>query len=79
MQVEREDILELLNELVPGVDFENSDSLVDDELVDSLDIINIVSELMDRYDVDINVDDLVPENFNSVDSIIHLIEEKIGF
>ena len=77
MQVEREDILELLSGLCPGVDFENSDSLIDDELIDSLDIISIVSELLDKYDIEISVDDLVPENFNSVDDIMNLVEGKL--
>ena len=77
MQPDREEIIEILSELCPGVDFENSDSLVDDELIDSLDIISIVTELMDKYDIEISVDDLVPENFNSVDDIIDLVKEKL--
>jgi acyl carrier protein len=77
MQPDREEIIEILSELCPGVDFENSDSLIDDELIDSLDIISIVTELMDKYDIEISVDDLVPENFNSVDDIIDLVKEKL--
>jgi acyl carrier protein len=77
MQPDREEIIEILSELCPGVDFENSDSLIDDELIDSLDIISIVTELMDKYDIEISVDELVPENFNSVDDIIDLVKEKL--
>lgn len=77
MQPDREEIIEILSELCPGVDFENSDSLIDDELIDSLDIISIVTEMMDKYDIEISVDDLVPENFNSVDDIIDLVKEKL--
>ena len=70
----REKILEILTELCPGVDFEHETALIDDGLVDSLDIVSIVTELMDTFDVEINVEDLQPENFNSVDAMVELIE-----
>ena len=74
----REKILEILTELCPGVDFEHETALIDDGLVDSLDIVSIVTELMDAFDVEINVDDLQPENFNSVDAMVDLIERARG-
>ena len=70
----REKILEILQEICPGVDFETETALIDDGLVDSLDIVSIVTELMDAFDVEINVEDLQPENFNSVDAMVELIE-----
>ena len=74
----REKLLEILTELCPGVDFEHETALIDDGLVDSLDIVSIVTELMDAFDVEINVDDLQPENFNSVDAMVDLIERARG-
>lgn len=71
----REQVISILSELCPGVDFEHETALIDDGLVDSLDIVNIVTELMDVFDVEINVEDLLPENFNSVDAIAQLIEQ----
>lgn len=73
-----EKLIELLNETCPGVDFENSKALIDDGLVDSLDLVTIVSAIMDEYDVIISVDDLLPENFNSVSAILDMIERLRG-
>ncbi len=70
----REQIIEILTEICPGVDFEQETSLIDDGLIDSLDIVAVVTDLMDTFDVQLGVDDLTPENFNSVDAICQLIE-----
>ena len=70
----RERVIAILSEICPGVDFEHETALIDDGLVDSLDIVSIVTELMDTFEVEITVDDLQPENFNSVDAIVRLIQ-----
>ena len=72
----REQIIETLTEICPGVDFEQETSLIDDGLIDSLDIVAVVTELMEAFDVELGVDDLTPENFNSVEAIEELIESK---
>ena len=74
----REQIIEILTENCPGVDFEQETSLIDDGLIDSLDIVAVVTDLMDTFDVQLGVDDLTPENFNSVDAICQLIERAQG-
>ena len=74
----RERIIEILTEICPGVDFEQETSLIDDGLIDSLDIVAVVTDLMDTFDVQLGVDDLTPENFNSVDAICQLIERAQG-
>ena len=58
------------------MDFEAETALVDDESLESLDIVTIVSEIKDVFDVEITVDDLVPENFNSVEAILALIQAR---
>ena len=74
----REQVISILSELCPGVDFEHETALIDDGLVDSLDIVSIVSELMDTFGVEISVEDLQPENFNSVGAIVKLIQAAQG-
>lgn len=72
------ELLNLLKENCPGVDFENSNSLVDDEILESLDIVTIVSAIMDEYNVEVSVEDLIPENFNSVSAMYDLITRLKG-
>lgn len=72
----KEQLLAILTEAVPGVDFEQETALVDDEILESLDIVTIVSELKDVFDVEITVDDLVPENFNTVEAMLALIQTR---
>ena len=71
-----EELLAILTEAVPGVDFELETSLVDDEILESLDIVTIVSEIKDAFDVEITVDDLIPQNFNSAEAMLALIEAR---
>ena len=72
----KEELLQILTEAVPGVAVEAETALVDDEILESLDIVTIVSEIKDVFDVEITVDDLVPENFNSVEAILALIQAR---
>ena len=68
-----EELLEILKEIRPDVDFENETKLIDDKKLDSFDIISIVSEINEAFEVDINVNDLLPENFNTVSAMYELI------
>ena len=67
-------ILAILQEIRPDVDFENEKKLIDDEILDSFDIISIVAEFNDAFDIEIDVDDLEPDNFNTVEAMQELIE-----
>lgn len=70
----KEQLLNILNDLRPDVEFENSSTLIDDGILDSFDIINLVGELNDTFDIEITVEDILPANFNSVESILSLIQ-----
>ena len=69
------EIVEILKSVRPGIDVKST-ALVDDELLDSFDIVTLVSELIDTFNVDISVEDIIPDNFNSVEAINKLIEGK---
>ncbi len=67
-------LYQILHDCCPDIDFEHETKLVDDGILESLDIVMIVSELSEQYDIEIDVDDLVPENFNSAQAIYALIQ-----
>lgn len=69
----KETLMEILNDLRPDVEFEKETKLIDDGILDSFDIVSLVSELNSEFDVEINVMDLEPENFNTVDAMMELI------
>ena len=69
-------LLQILTETCPGVDFTKETALVDDGFLESLDLVTIVSEIMATFDIELNVDDLLPENFNSVPAMLCLIQSR---
>lgn len=69
-----EALMEILKNLHPDVDFETCTTLVDDRIIDSFDIVTIISEINDEYDVVIPAEDIVPENFNSAKALYELIQ-----
>ena len=73
-----EQIMEMLNELRPEFDFEDSDDFVMDGLLDSFDIISLVSILEEKYECKVDGLDIVPENFSSVDVIVELVKKSGG-
>lgn len=68
------ELLEILETCCPDVDFEHETALIDDGILTSLDIVMIVGELNDTYGISITVDELEPENFNSAEAILALVE-----
>ena len=70
----REEILKILESIRPDVDFEAEKALVDDGVLGSLDVVELVSQLNEEFVADISLDDLIPENFNTVDAIVALVE-----
>lgn len=70
----REQILEILEKIIPGTDIASSKKLVDSKVLDSLSLVLLVSELSSAFNVKIKVSDLTPENFNSLDSIVQTVQ-----
>ena len=69
-----EKILEILKSIRSDVDFETEKHLIDDGILDSFDVVSVVGELCDAFDITISAEDLEPENFNSVEAIWALVE-----
>ena len=70
-----EELLRIMSEVRPDIDFETATKLIDNEMLDSLDIVAIVTDVNDEFEVDINVNDLLPENFNSAKALYELIQK----
>lgn len=70
-----EELLEILEDLHPEVDYETEDKLIDNKILDSFDIVTIVAEVNDTFDVAIPAEELIPENFNSAQALWALIEK----
>ncbi|MBQ0027603.1 MAG: acyl carrier protein [Lachnospiraceae bacterium] len=70
-----EQLLEILEGVRPDLDFDLENALVDDGILDSFDIITIVGEINEAYNIEIDVVDLLPENFNSAEAIYDLIKK----
>lgn len=70
-----EDLMELLKDIRPDIDFENETALIDDGILDSFDVVSIISEIDDKFGVQIRITELDPENFNSAEAIWKLIQE----
>lgn len=68
-----EELMIILTNLRPDIDFNTADKLIDDEILDSFDIITLVGEVNEAFDVQIGVEDLLPENFNSAAAMMALI------
>lgn len=70
-----EELLEILEDLHSDVDFESCDTLIDDKILDSFDIVTLISEINSEFDVAIPAEEIIPENFNSAKALYQLIEK----
>ena len=68
------DIIQILEQIKPGVDFKSEENLIEDEILDSFDIVTLVAKLNEEFDIEITPADLVPENFNSAGKIYELVQ-----
>ena len=69
-----EKIIEILNDIKPNVDYSNEKKLVDDEILDSFEVVAIIGELSEAFGIEITVDEMVPENFNSAEAMETLVK-----
>lgn len=69
-----EKLLNILKGLKPGVDFEKEQKLIDDGILDSFDLVALVGEINEEFEVEVEFEDMEPENFNSVAKMYEMIE-----
>ena len=70
----KEQIIENLEDIQPEADYETCQTLIDDHILTSLDVLSLVAELEDEFDVTIHTVEIIPSNFNSVDAIAAMVE-----
>ena len=70
----KEQIIEILEDIQPVADYETCQTLIDDHILTSLDVLSLVAELEDEFDVTIPTVEIIPSNFNSVDAIAAMVE-----
>lgn len=73
-----EKLLSILHEIRPDVDFNAEQDLIGDGILDSLDIMEIVAEISDAFDISLSPSDIVPANFHSAAALWVMIEKKRG-
>ena len=69
-----EQLLDILKQLHPDVDFAHCTTLIDDKILDSIDIVSLVAEICDTFDVEVPAEEIVPENFNSAQALWKMIQ-----
>ena len=72
-----ERLLEILSEIKEDVDFSTCTTLIDDGILESLDIVTIIAELSDAFDITIPARDIVPENFNSAEAMLNMVNRLL--
>ena len=70
-----DELIEILEGLVPGVDYSTCTTLIDDKILTSFDILSLVSEIEDHFDAELSPADLTPDNFNSAAALWKLIQK----
>lgn len=73
-----EELMEILEEICPDVDFEEETALIDDKILSSFDILSIISEISDAFEVTLTPAEIIPENFNSAEALWKMICELKG-
>ena len=70
----KDQIIDILSEIVDDVDFDTCTTLIDDGILSSLDIIQLIGALNDEFDISIPATEIIPQNFNSVDAMAAMVE-----
>ena len=75
----KEKIIEILMDLVPDFEYSDDAKLLEDGILDSFDIVNLVLEINEEFGINIGAEDVNEDNFETVDSILKLVEDKLEY
>ena len=73
-----DEVIQILEEIQPDPDYETCDTLIDDGILDSFEILSIVSELEDEFDIRITPAEIIPKNFNSAAALFEMVQRLQG-
>lgn len=68
-----EELMEILEDICPDVDFESETALIDDKILSSFDILSIISEISDAFNITLTPAEIIPKNFNSAEALWEMI------
>lgn len=68
-----EKLIEVLEDIKQGVDYKNCTTLIDEHIFDSFDILSLVTELEEEFDIEVPPSEIIPENFNSAEGLWNMI------
>ena len=71
----KDTILDILSEIAEDADLESCTTLIDDGVLSSLDVIQLIGALNDEFDISIPATEIIPANFNSVDALCAMVEK----
>lgn len=72
----KEKVLEIMSNIRPEFDFTEDVNFIEEGMLDSFDVVTLVSDLDATFGISIDGVDIVPENFSSVDAIINLLKKN---
>jgi acyl carrier protein len=72
-----DELLAILNDINPDVDYETEDRLIDGKIFDSFSIISLISAISEAFDIELGPEHLIPENFNSAKAMWSMIQSVL--
>lgn len=73
-----EKLIKILEDVKPGVDYKKEKELITNGILDSFDIVTLVSEINDNFDIEFPIEEVIPENFENVDALYKTITKIKG-
>jgi len=69
------ELIEALKRVNPRIDYEHETGLVTNKIIDSIDMTSILAELEETFDIEIDMEYIVPENFDTVEAMWDMVQE----